>query len=879
MPSHNDTEHSRAQAINLLSARLGTSRRVLAENRTLSSGSPLAHFYNPNGANRTITLPAIQRGGGEIFFFSNIGTADNIIVQSEAAVTVETFLPGHSGFVIASESEWTSVGVEDVFGPSGAGHSSGLVPDPGAAAGDTRYLNEDGTWKTISFVGSIDSYKTITDGTNSSLASGYTTFKFRSSSGKISAVVTDNDATHGDNLDLSVVEASVDHNALLNYVADQHVAHAGVSISAGIGLTGGGTIAATRTLALSIDGLVSEPVALTDSFAFYDLSLTTHKKDTFTSLNAVLDHNALTNYVADRHVDHTTVSMQAGIGLSGGGDLSATRTFALDFTELQTGQAIVAADLIPFYDASELDHNTTTFALFNDALDHNALLNYVANRHIDHTAVSISTTGALTGGGDISATRTLSVLANGITDAMLRQGAALSVIGRSANLLGDVADIVAAADGEVLRRSGTTLGFGKIATAGVSDDAVTNALLANMATQTIKGRTTAGTGDPEDLTDSQVRTLLGLVIGTNVQAWDAQLDDLALLAPTKGRLIVGDGTNWQPIGVGTNSHVLTADSVQGLGIKWAAAPGAGGGLADAYQQITDGTTTAAAAAGDTIKFRADTGVTAVVGSNDATHGDNLLIGLHASISALASITSAADFLPYYTGSGTAAGTAFTSSGRALVGLTGATDVLPYFTGAGAAATSAFTGVARTLVGQTTQALMRTTGLGITTTGDSLATAASAAAAATTIGVGTGDSPQFTAINVGHASDTTITRDSAGVIAVEGVPIFSNIPQNSKSAAYTTVLADAQKHIFHPSADTTARTFTIDSNANVAYPIGTAITFINQNAGGVVTIAITTDTMRLAGPGTTGSRTLASNGIATAIKVTTTEWIISGTGLT
>ena len=76
-----------------------------------------------------------------------------------------------------------------------------------------------------------------------------------------------------------------------------------------------------------------------------------------------------------------------------------------------------------------------------------------------------------------------------------------------------------------------------------------------------------------------------------------------------------------------------------------------------------------------------------------------------------------------------------------------------------------------------------------------------------------------------------------------------------------------------------RTFTIDSNANVAYPIGTAITFVNQNSAGVVTIAITSDTMRLAGAGTTGSRTLSANGVATAIKVTSTEWIISGTGLT
>lgn len=106
-----------------------------------------------------------------------------------------------------------------------------------------------------------------------------------------------------------------------------------------------------------------------------------------------------------------------------------------------------------------------------------------------------------------------------------------------------------------------------------------------------------------------------------------------------------------------------------------------------------------------------------------------------------------------------------------------------------------------------------------------------------------------------------------------------IPQNSKSAAYTLVAADAGYHIFHPSADTTARTWTIPANSAVAFAIGTAITFINQNGAGAITIAITTDTMRLAGAGTTGNRTLAANGVATAIKVTATEWIISGTGLT
>jgi hypothetical protein len=109
--------------------------------------------------------------------------------------------------------------------------------------------------------------------------------------------------------------------------------------------------------------------------------------------------------------------------------------------------------------------------------------------------------------------------------------------------------------------------------------------------------------------------------------------------------------------------------------------------------------------------------------------------------------------------------------------------------------------------------------------------------------------------------------------------YLNIPQVSNSANYTTVLSDSGKHLLHPAADTTARTFTIAANASVAYPIGTTIAFVNQNGAGALTIAIATDTMRLAGAGTTGSRTLAANGIATAVKITSTEWIISGTNLT
>lgn len=107
--------------------------------------------------------------------------------------------------------------------------------------------------------------------------------------------------------------------------------------------------------------------------------------------------------------------------------------------------------------------------------------------------------------------------------------------------------------------------------------------------------------------------------------------------------------------------------------------------------------------------------------------------------------------------------------------------------------------------------------------------------------------------------------------------YLEIPQNAQTGSYTLVLADSGKHIYHAAAAAIA-TYTIPANSSVAFPIGTAVTFINLSVNNV-TIAITTDTMYLSGTGATGSRTLAQYGSATAIKITATSWIISGMGLT
>jgi len=69
-------------------------------------------------------------------------------------------------------------------------------------------------------------------------------------------------------------------------------------------------------------------------------------------------------------------------------------------------------------------------------------------------------------------------------------------------------------------------------------------------------------------------TANGVIIGNGTSALTAV--DLS----TKGKILIGDGSgNPQALAVGTNTHILTADSSEATGVKWAAAAGGGGGLA------------------------------------------------------------------------------------------------------------------------------------------------------------------------------------------------------------------------------------------------------------------------------------------------------------
>jgi len=124
-------------------------------------------------------------------------------------------------------------------------------------------------------------------------------------------------------------------------------------------------------------------------------------------------------------------------------------------------------------------------------------------------------------------------------------------------------------------------------------------------------------------------------------------------------------------------------------------------------------------------------------------------------------------------------------------------------------------------------------------------ATSAAAAATALGVGTGNSPRFAAVNVGAATDTTITRVSAGLAAVEGKtiatlaaaqtyaaaqrPTVTNLTSSSNSIAITLGTSNDFKHTFTEAT-------TLANPSDTAIPGQSGSIYLTQHASSPKTLA-------------------------------------------
>jgi len=282
-------------------------------------------------------------------------------------------------------------------------------------------------------------------------------------------------------------------------------------------------------------------------------------------------------------------------------------------------------------------------------------------------------------------------------------------------------------------------------------------------------------------TGNTLRTSLGLAIGTNVQAYDAQLADIAALTPTDNNFIVGNGTNF------VTESGSTARTSLGLG-------------SIATQDSSNVTISGGSITGITDLAVAD-------GGTGASTAANARVNL----------------LPSYTGNG----------GKVLAVNVGATDTEWITAGGGGTGDvvgpsssvnnrfAAFDGITGKLIKDSTYSassfepadatILKSAAIGVSvqaydaqladvaglavTDGNFIVgngtnfVAESGATARTSLGLGTGDSPEFTAVNIGNASDTTITRSSAGVIAVEGSNVLMASNIGSTVQAYDAQLAD------------------------------------------------------------------------------------------
>ena len=234
--------------------------------------------------------------------------------------------------------------------------------------------------------------------------------------------------------------AQVDHDSTTNFVANEHVDHSGVTITAGAGLTGGGTIASTRTLAVGQGTGVT--VNANDVAIGQDVATTANV--TFASINTTGNIEAegdviAQNYIVSSSVTHMTSSFRSGSTISGDTPADDTHQFTGSLfisgsapTDITTTNSIFVGNDITGSVISGSSLLGVVGTATQGTINHDSLAGFVANEHIDHSGVTLTAGDGLSGGGDITTNRSFAVEA--------AQTTITSIINSSLGKIGTAAD-------------------------------------------------------------------------------------------------------------------------------------------------------------------------------------------------------------------------------------------------------------------------------------------------------------------------------------------------------------------------------------------------------------------------------------------------------